>query len=70
MIIKDLVQYMGSLGKTPKQIKKVLNNFLSRRKCPKLKVDCINLNITVIFKFFSKLGNQIYVCIDVEKRAL
>jgi hypothetical protein len=34
---------MASLGKTPKQIKLVLNKFLSRRKSPKLKVICISI---------------------------
>ena len=59
MIIKDFVQYMASLGNTPKQIKIVLNKFLSRRKCPKLKVCLIVFNISyqTNLYFLKLLGN-------------
>jgi len=59
MIIKDFVQYMESLGNTPKQIKMVLNKFLRRRKCPKLKVYLIVLIIVIKRICISKLlGNK------------
>jgi hypothetical protein len=59
MIIKDFVQYMASLGNTPKQIKMVLNKFLSRRKSPKLKVCLIVLIIVIKRIYISKLlGNK------------
>ena len=50
---------MASLGNTPKQIKMVLNKFLSRRKCPKLKVYLIVLIIVNKRICISKLlGNK------------
>ena len=40
-MLEDIIQYMASKEFTPRNIKKVLNQFLSKRKCPSLKVGCI-----------------------------
>jgi hypothetical protein len=59
MILKDFINYMTSLGNTPEQIKIVLNKFLSRRKCPKIKVclNVLNISYQTNLYFFKSIGN-------------